>query len=59
MKHLVNITFADADELRIVLDNLNTHTEKAIQETFSDKEGKEILDKIEFHYTPVGLMLQK
>jgi len=53
MEHLVNTVFADADELRIVLDNLNTHTEKAIKETFSDKEGKEILDKIEFHYTPI------
>ena len=31
MEHLVNTVFADADELRIVLDNLNTHTKKSNQ----------------------------
>jgi hypothetical protein len=52
MKHLLKNTFADAEKLRIVLDNLNTHTEKSIKETFDEKEAKEILNKIEFHYTP-------
>jgi hypothetical protein len=38
--------------LRIVLDNLNTHTKKSIKDTFDQKEANEILNKIEFHPTP-------
>ena len=52
IKHLLNNTFPDAEKLRIVLDNLNTHTEKAIKETFNGEELNEILDWIEFHPTP-------
>jgi hypothetical protein len=33
MEYLLKNTFADAEKLRIVLDNLNTHTEKSIKET--------------------------
>jgi len=38
--------------LHIVLDNLNTHFEKSITETFSEEEAQRILSKIQFHYTP-------
>ena len=52
IKHIINNTFSSAEKLRIVLDNLNTHTEKAIRETFDEKEADDILNKVEFHYTP-------
>jgi len=41
-----------ADKLRIVLDNLSTHTKKAFYENFEQKEADRILSKLEFHYTP-------
>lgn len=41
-----------ARKLHIVLDNLNTHFTKSITETFGDDEGKKMLSRIEFHYTP-------
>lgn len=44
--------YPDADLIIIVLDNLNTHSEKWIFETFGEKKAKEILERVEFHYTP-------
>ena len=38
--------------IRLVTDNLNIHKEKSFYETFSEDEAKQILDKIEFHFTP-------
>jgi hypothetical protein len=37
---------------RVVTDNLNIHREKSFYEAFSEDEAKQILEKIEFHYTP-------
>jgi hypothetical protein len=53
IKYLVNEVFPDAKKLRIVMDNLNTHTYLSILETFELKEAVEIISKIEFIYTPV------
>lgn len=52
MKDLVDVFFLDADVIRIVLDNLNTHTPAALYEAFKPAEAKRILNRLEFHYTP-------
>ncbi len=52
MKELVENMYPDAKKIRVVLDNLATHTAGALYETFPAKEAREILKKIEFHYTP-------
>lgn len=52
VKHLVDTVYPQAEVLRIVLDNLNTHFESAFHETFSKEEAERILSKIELHYTP-------
>ena len=52
VKILVTEKYSEAEVLRLVTDNLNIHTEKSFYETFSEDEAKQILDKIEFHYTP-------
>lgn len=44
--------YGQAEEIRVVLDNLNTHFEKSFYETFSKKEAEGILRKIDFYYTP-------
>ncbi len=41
-----------ARKLHIVLDNLNTHFTKSIIETFGEEEGKRMISRMEFHYTP-------
>lgn len=43
---------ADAEVVRLVCDNLNTHTAGAFYEAFAATEARELLKRIEFHYTP-------
>lgn len=52
MKDLVDVHFPDADQIRVVLDNLSTHTPAALYQTFEPHEALRILQKLEFHYTP-------
>jgi hypothetical protein len=52
MRDLVDIHFPDAEVIRLVVDNLNTHTPAALYETFAPAEARRILRKLEFHYTP-------
>lgn len=51
LKNLVS-EYENAEKIRIVLDNLNTHNEISLYKTFDKNEALQILDKIEFHYTP-------
>jgi DDE superfamily endonuclease len=53
MQALVDRHFPDAERIRVVLDNLNTHTPAALYEAFPAAEARRILRKLEFHYTPV------
>jgi hypothetical protein len=52
MKSLVDIHFPKAQVIRVVLDNLNTHTPAALYEVFEPAEARRIVRKLEFHYTP-------
>lgn len=52
LKDLVDVHFPQADVIRIVLDNLNTHTFAALYATFPAVEARRIARKLEFHYTP-------
>lgn len=52
IKHLIENVFPDAEKIRCIMDNLNTHNETAFHETFDEEEAEKLLSKIEFHYTP-------
>jgi transposase len=52
MRDLVDRHFPDATTIRVVLDNLNTHTRAALYEAFAPAEARRLLRKLEFHYTP-------
>ena len=52
LKDLVDVHFPDAEVLRVVMDNLNTHDESSLYETFTPAEARRIARKLEFHYTP-------
>ena len=52
MKELVDEYFPNAIKVKVVLDNLNTHTPASLYKAFSPEEAKRILDRLEFHYTP-------
>ena len=51
MKHLTE-SYPDADVIRVVLDNLNTHKIASLYEAFAPEEARRIAKKLEFHFTP-------
>ena len=52
IRDLIDIDYPDADKVRVVMDNLSTHTASAIYQTFPAAEARRILRRLEFHYTP-------
>jgi len=52
MQELVDVHFPQAEVIRLVVDNLNTHTPAAFYETFTPAEARRLTRKLEFHYTP-------
>ena len=52
MKWLVDERYPEAEVIRVILDNLNTHKMASLYETFEPAEARRILRKLEFHHTP-------
>jgi transposase len=52
MRDLVDVDYRDADKIRVVMDNLSTHTASALYQTFAAAEARRLLRRLEFHYTP-------
>jgi len=52
MKALVDLHFPEAERIRVVLDNLSTHTPWALYQAFEAAEARRIVRRLEFHYTP-------
>lgn len=52
MRDLSDVHFPKAEKIRVVLDNLSTHSPSALYQTFPPPEARRILRRIEFHYTP-------
>lgn len=52
MKYLVDEAYPEAEIIRVVQDNLNTHKPAALYQAFPAAEARRILKRLEFHYTP-------
>ena len=52
MKQLVDVCYPQAERIRVVLDNLNTHKPASLYEAYAPDEARRILHRLEFHYTP-------
>ena len=52
MRWLVDEAYPEAEVVRVVLDNLNTHRRASLYETFPAEEARRIARRLEFHYTP-------
>jgi DDE superfamily endonuclease len=52
MRELVNVHYPDAKYIRVVQDNLSTHSAGSLYDTFPPAEARRILRRLEFHYTP-------
>lgn len=51
-KAILESQYAEAVRVRLVLDNLNTHTGASLYEAFSPAEARRLLERVEFHFTP-------
>ncbi len=52
MKWLVDVAYPEAEVVRVIMDNLNTHKAASLYEAFAPEEARRIVKKLEFHYTP-------
>src|SRR3989441_2304495 len=52
MRELTDIDFPEADRIRVVLDNLSTHSPGALYQAFPAGEARRVLRRLEFHYVP-------
>src|SRR5258708_15836317 len=48
----VAIRYPEADTIHLVLDNLSSHTRKAVVERFGEKAGGWLWNRFTVHYTP-------
>jgi hypothetical protein len=53
LRYLVDVLYPNAKCIELVLDNLNTHTYRALVETFGILEANRVMRRVCFHYTPV------
>ena len=52
MRELTDIHFPEAAQIRVVLDNLSTHSAASLYNAFAPAEARRVLRRLEFHYTP-------
>jgi transposase len=52
MRELVDVHYPQAEQIRVVMDNLSTHTPGSLYEAFPAPEAHRILGRLEFHFTP-------
>ena len=52
MRELSDVHFPEAARIRVVLDNLSTHSSGALYQAFPACEARRVLRRLEFHYVP-------
>jgi len=52
IKRLVDEYYPEAEQIVLVMDNLNTHNGSSLYEIFEPVEARRLLDKLDIHYTP-------
>lgn len=52
LKSLSDTHFADAEQIVLMQDNLNTHVKASLYEVFPPQEARRLVERFEWHYTP-------
>src|SRR5712692_6501742 len=52
MRELVDIDYPDVPIVRVVMDNLSTHSAGALYDAFPAPEARRVLKRLQFHHTP-------
>jgi len=52
MRELTDVDYPGAERIRVVLDNLSTHSAGALYQAFPADEARRVLRRLEFHWVP-------
>lgn len=52
IKDLLEVHYPEAERIRLVCDNLNTHKTGSLYEAFPPEEARQLAKRLEIHYTP-------
>ena len=52
IKEILDEQFPDAQSVKVVMDNSNTHTPASLYEVFPPDEARRLAAKLDIHYTP-------
>jgi hypothetical protein len=52
VRELLEVHYPKAEKIRLVQDNLNTHSGGSLYEAFAPEQARRLLGRIEWHYTP-------
>jgi len=52
IRELLEIQYPDAPKVRLVMDNLNTHSVSSLYEAFPPEVARSLAKRLEIHYTP-------
>jgi hypothetical protein len=52
IKQMLDERYPEAIKVRLVMDNLNTHSIASLYETFEPKEARRLAERLDIHYTP-------
>jgi DDE superfamily endonuclease len=52
IRELVDVHYPQAERIRLVMDNLNTHKVASLYEAFAPAEARRIVQRLDIHHTP-------
>ena len=52
IKDMLDERYPNAKKVRLVMDNLNTHSITSLYEAFEPREARRLAERLEIHYTP-------
>lgn len=52
IKQMLDERYPDAVQVRLVMDNLNTHSVASLYETFKPDEARRLAERLDIHFTP-------
>jgi hypothetical protein len=52
IKEMLDECYPDAIKVRLVMDNLNTHSVVSLYESFEPKEARRLAERLDMHHTP-------
>ena len=52
IQELLEVHYPEAEKIRLIMDNLNTHSISSLYETFPPENALALAKRLEIHYTP-------